>query len=55
MTIGAKGVHTVKTSGANINIAWSPDGSHIAVGNKVLYDWYKGTQIVCVNLIIPPS
>lgn len=26
--------HSVKTSGENINIAWSPDGSTICVGNK---------------------
>ncbi len=32
---GAKSTHTLKTSGANLNIAWSPDGGHIAVGNKV--------------------
>ncbi|KAG0332796.1 hypothetical protein BG004_001095 [Podila humilis] len=30
----AKGVHKIDTSGQNINIAWSPDGQHIAVGNK---------------------
>lgn len=33
--LGAKAAHTIKTTGANINIAWSPDGTHIAVGNKV--------------------
>jgi THO complex subunit 3 len=34
-TRSAKSTHTLKTSGANINIAWSPDGGHIAVGNKL--------------------
>lgn len=28
---------TIKTSGANINISWSPNGQYIAVGNKVSY------------------
>lgn len=30
-----KCTRTIKTNGANINIAWSPDGSSIAVGNKL--------------------
>lgn len=29
-----KSVTTIPTKGENINIAWSPDGSTIAVGNK---------------------
>ena len=29
-----KSVTSVNTKGENINIAWSPDGSTIAVGNK---------------------
>ncbi|RKP06149.1 WD40-repeat-containing domain protein, partial [Thamnocephalis sphaerospora] len=28
-------IHTIPTDGENINICWSPDGKHIAVGNKV--------------------
>jgi len=34
-TRSAKASHTHKTTGANINIAWSPDGGYIAVGNKL--------------------
>jgi THO complex subunit 3 len=30
----AKAVDTINTRGENINIAWSPNGLHIAVGNK---------------------
>ena len=30
----AKCVAAVATSGENINIAWSPDGKHVAVGNR---------------------
>ena len=30
----AKCAHAVETVGGNINIAWSPDGNHIAVGDK---------------------
>jgi len=29
-----KSVDTYTTKGENINIAWSPDGNYIAVGNK---------------------
>ena len=27
-------VHAIETRGENINIRWSPDGQHIAVGDK---------------------
>ncbi len=30
-----KNLQTIKTNGENINVAYSPDGRHIAVGNKV--------------------
>jgi THO complex subunit 3 len=29
-----KQTHSVKTEGSNINMAWSPDGRYVAVGNK---------------------
>jgi len=29
-----KSSHVIDTKGQNINIAWSPDGNHVAVGNK---------------------
>lgn len=36
MCIVGKAAQKIPTDGANINITWSPDGSTIAVGNKVL-------------------
>jgi WD40 repeat protein len=33
-TRSGKCLHTVATQGENINIAWSPDGQHIAVGSR---------------------
>ena len=29
-----KNVHAIETRGENINIRWSPDGQHVAVGDK---------------------
>jgi len=29
-----KSIHTIQTTGENINISWSPDGTQLAVGNK---------------------
>eukprot|EP00035_Acanthoeca_spectabilis_P036322 m.38918 g.38918 ORF g.38918 m.38918 type:complete len:322 (-) comp7897_c0_seq1:4644-5609(-) len=31
---GSKSIRTIKTSGENINLAWSPNGNEIAVGNN---------------------
>jgi len=31
---GGKCTHCINTSGENINVAWSPDGEYLAVGNK---------------------
>lgn len=33
--IGGKCTQNVELSGENINITYKPDGTHIAVGNKV--------------------
>ncbi|KAI9030423.1 WD40-repeat-containing domain protein [Hyaloraphidium curvatum] len=33
-TRSAKTAHTISTPGENINICWSPDAKHLAVGNK---------------------
>jgi WD40 repeat protein len=33
-----KPLSTINTGGQNINIAWSPDGNYIAVGNKVFIE-----------------
>lgn len=32
-----KCVHAIETRGENINIRWSPDGQHIAVGDKEVH------------------
>lgn len=35
--IAGKCTAVIQTGGENINVCWSPDGNHIAVGDKVLY------------------
>jgi THO complex subunit 3 len=35
MKTAGKAIHTISTTGENINLTWSPDGSLLAVGNKV--------------------
>ncbi|OZJ06344.1 hypothetical protein BZG36_00714 [Bifiguratus adelaidae] len=38
---------TIETNGENINICWSPDGSHIAVGNKACDTFNHYVQFSC--------
>jgi hypothetical protein len=37
--IAGKCTAVIQTSGENINVCWSPDGNHIAVGDKVCVYW----------------
>ncbi|KAJ3063710.1 THO complex subunit 3, partial [Rhizoclosmatium hyalinum] len=51
----AKPSATVQTTGENINIAWSPDGNTIAVGNKDDIITFIDTRTSSVIHTLPPS